>query len=151
MFKKILVPTDGSSLARHAAQAAVNLAHDLHAGIVGFEATPKYVMHAMDDSIYAPGLLSEAEFDASVAKYAAKHLGEIEHMARAAGVPFTGVTTPSEQTAAAIVEAAKTNACDLIFIGSHGRGNISQIFLGGVTTKVLSLTTLPVLVHRSEK
>ena len=151
MYKKILVPIDGSPLARHAAKAAIDLARDLRAAIVGFEATPQYVTHVLEDSMYAPGMLSEAEFDASVAKKTAKHLGDIENMARAAGVSFTGVSDPSEHTAASIVEAAKSHACDLIFMGSHGRGNLSQIFLGGVTTKVLSLTSLPVLVHRGDK
>ncbi len=148
MFTKILVPIDGSPLARNAAKAAVELARLLHAEIVAFEVTPKYIMHVLEDSMVAPGMLSEDEFNAQIAKRSAKYLGEIDEIARAAGVPFKGTTAPSQHIAAAIVDAAKTHGCDLIFMGSHGRGNIAQIFLGGVTTKVLSLTALPVLVHR---
>jgi nucleotide-binding universal stress UspA family protein len=148
MFKKILVPIDGSPLARNAAKAAVELARLLHAEIVAFEVVPRYIMHVLEDTMVAPGMLSEDEFNSQIAQRSTKHLGEIDEIARAAGVPFNGTTASSEQTAAAIVDAAKTNGCDLIFMGSHGRSNIAQIFLGGVTTKVLSMTALPVMVHR---
>jgi len=36
-------------------------------------------------------------------------------------------------------------------MGSHGRSSIAQIFLGGVTTKVLSPSSLPVMVFRPGK
>lgn len=82
---------------------------------------------------------------------AKKYLGEIEKMAQDAGVPFSGVSVTSEHPAVAIVDAADRHACDLIFMGSHGRSSIAQIFLGGVTTKVLSLSSLPVMVFRPGK
>ena len=46
----------------------------------------------------------------------------------------------------AIIETAKQRACDLIVMGSHGRSGIAAIVLGGVTTKVLTHTKIPVLV-----
>jgi len=82
---------------------------------------------------------------------AKKYLGEIEKMAQHAGVPFSGVSVTREQPAVAIIDAADRHACDLIFMGSHWRSSIAQIFLGGVTIKVLSLSSLPVMVFRPGK
>ena len=72
-------------------------------------------------------------------------------MAQHAGVPFSGVSVTREQPAVAIIDAADRHACDLIFMGSHWRSSIAQIFLGGVTIKVLSLSSLPAMVFRPGK
>ena len=151
MFKKILVPADGSRLSRQSAKAAVELARNFVAGVVGFVATTEYKMRVIEDAAFAPGTLSEADFTKAVKRSTKKFLGEIEQLTRDAGVSFSGVSVTSEQPAGAIVDAADRNACDLIFIGSHGRSSIVQIFLGGVTTKVLSLSSLPVMVFRPQK
>lgn len=151
MFKRILVPTDGSRLSQQSAKAAVSLARDLGAEIVGFVAAPEYRMRVIEDAVFAPGTLSEPDFNKAVKHNTGKFLGEIEKFADAAGVPFRRITTTSEQPAIAIVDAAKRNACDLIFMGSHGRSNLKQLFLGGVTTKVLALASLPVMVFRPGK
>ncbi|HJQ62411.1 MAG TPA: universal stress protein, partial [Burkholderiales bacterium] len=39
--------------------------------------------------------------------------------------------------------------CDLIFMGSHSRRGLSRLLLGSETSRVLSHTTIPVLVHRT--
>ena len=58
------------------------------------------------------------------------------------------MTTFSESAALKIVDVAENNACDLIFMGSHGRSGWGQLLLGSVTNKVLSHSRIPVLVHR---
>lgn len=148
MFKRILVPTDGSRLSQQSAQAAIELARQLGAEVVGFVATPEYRMRVIEDAVFAPGTLSEADFTRAVKRSTKKFLGAIENLARAAGVPFRGESLTSEQPAVAIVDVADRSASDLIFMGSHGRSSVAQVFLGGVTTRVLSLTSLPVMVFR---
>ena len=148
MFKKILVPTDGSRLSQQFAHAAVALAHDLGAEVIGFVATPAYRMRVIEDAVFAPGTLSEVDFSRAVKRNTKKFLGEIDKAAGDAGVRFSAESVTSEQPASAIVDAADRHACDLIFMGSHGRSNIVQVFLGGVTTKVLALSSLPVMVFR---
>ncbi|MEI6738099.1 MAG: universal stress protein [Pseudomonadota bacterium] len=151
MLKKILVPADGSNLSMESAQAAVELARDVGAEVVGFIATPIYKMRVIEDAAFAPGTLSEADFNKAVKRSSKKYLDEIRKMAEVHGVPFTGQSVASEKTAQAIVDAADQYACDLIFMGSHGRTCMAQIFLGGVTTKVLSLSSVPVMVFRTTK
>ena len=77
-----------------------------------------------------------------------KYLAALEKMAVEAGIPYESQTLTAQSAALAIVDAAKDKGCDLIFMGSHGLGALAQVFLGSVTTKVLSLCSLPVLVHR---
>ena len=48
----------------------------------------------------------------------------------------------------AIIDVAKQKGCDLIAMASHGRRGISAIVLGSETVKVLTHSTIPVLVYR---
>ena len=48
----------------------------------------------------------------------------------------------------AIIDTANAKACDLILMASHGRRGISAIVLGSETVKVLTHSTIPVLVYR---
>lgn len=148
MYKRILVPTDGSELAEDAARAAVAVAKSMSASIVGFYAPPSYEESTYETVVISPGWVTEKEFNKLNKRATKKYLGAIEKMAIAAGVPYESYSLTRTHPAIAIVEAANDKSCDLICIGSHGRGALVQIFLGSVTTKVLSMCTLPVLVHR---
>ena len=77
-----------------------------------------------------------------------EHLQAIVQEAQQCGLTSTGLTTFADATAQKIVEVAEQYACDLIFMGSHGRSGWGQLLLGSVTNKVLSHTQKPVLVHR---
>jgi nucleotide-binding universal stress UspA family protein len=48
----------------------------------------------------------------------------------------------------AILDVAKKKGSDLIVMASHGRSGFSAAFLGSETQKVLSKSTVPVLVCR---
>ena len=50
--------------------------------------------------------------------------------------------------AESIVETAQAKGCDLIVMAAHGRRGLSKLLVGSQTTKVLALTTLPVLICR---
>lgn len=49
---------------------------------------------------------------------------------------------------AGILQTSKEQDCDLIFIGSHGRGHLGRLLLGSVTTKVVHASSIPVLISR---
>lgn len=48
----------------------------------------------------------------------------------------------------AIIQAAESNACDLIFMASHGRKGMSALLLGSEPQKVLTHSKIPVLKYR---
>ncbi len=64
------------------------------------------------------------------------------------GVRCEAITVFHESAALKIVDVAQQQACDLIFMGSHGRSGWGQLLLGSVTNKVLQHSRIPVLVHR---
>lgn len=47
-----------------------------------------------------------------------------------------------------IIEVAQRQGCDLIFMASHGRRGVEALLLGSETQKVLTHSTIPVLVYR---
>ena len=147
MFKRILLPTDGSALSRKAVKKGIEFATSVNAGVVGFF-SPEDYQAVLYSEYVPPNLLSKKEFEAHAKSMAQKHLGAIEKLADAAGVPFEGYYAASVTPWTAIVDAAKRKKCDLIFMGSHGRSGLSGFLLGSQTTKVLTHTKIPVLVCR---
>ena len=75
-------------------------------------------------------------------------IGPLAEIARDAGVECALLALVSESPYEAIVEAAEHNACDLIFMASHGHTGIGHLLLSSITEKVLRHTKIPVLVHR---
>lgn len=146
MFKKILLPTDGSEVSRKAVEKGVDFAKSIQAGVVGFFSPADYA--ALLYSEYIPPTLMQDEFEANAQKAAEKQLAFIENAAKAAGVPYEGYSVTSAAPWAAIVEAAKQKECDLIFMASHGRTGLSALVLGSTTAKVLAHSEIPVLVYR---
>ena len=59
-----------------------------------------------------------------------------------------GIASVSDVPYQAIIDAASAAGCDLIFMASHGRRGISGLLLGSETQKVLTHSTIPVLVYR---
>lgn len=147
MYKNILVPTDGSKLSRAAAATAVELAKIHGAKITAFFAAPAPTP-IVYKGLLPVGYEMPSKHAEIVAKLAKKQLGYIEALASAAGVPVKGVHVTSDYPAKAIIAAARKEKCDLIYIASHGHTGFRDSQLGSETTKVLSQSTLPVLVHR---
>lgn len=150
MFKKILIPTDGSALATTAAQAGVEFAKQCDAEVVGVFIAPDY-HYPIGVEIIPPSYPSEEEYKVSIARTGEAYLASVREAASAAGLKYSSVIAYSEQTALKIVEIAQQQQCDLIFIGSHGRSGLGQLLLGSVTTKVLALCDIPVFVFRLKK
>jgi len=150
LFKRILVPTDGSERAEHSARAAIELAKFLDAAVIALYVYPSLRIYPTEPFVAVPALISEKSYAKAQRKAAKRYLGVIDKFARDAGVRCATQSLEHDSPAAAIVAtAASADApCDLIFIGSHGRGAFSQLFLGSVTTRVQAMCEIPVLVYR---
>ena len=59
------------------------------------------------------------------------------------------VTLTGTRTAATIVEYARTNAIDLIVIGTHGRRAFARLMMGSVAERVVRTAPCPVLTVHS--
>jgi nucleotide-binding universal stress UspA family protein len=145
MYKRILIPTDGSDLSKAAARDGVEFAQEQRADVVGIFVAPEFA-----NPIYVEMIPpTEAEYKDALIKTGRQYLSEIEQAANAAGLPFLGFIEFSTSPAMEIVRVAEENRCDLIFMGSHGRSGLGQVLLGSVTSRVLATCQIPVLVYRA--
>ena len=147
MFKNILVPIDGSTLANKAIRRAVQLAKEQKARVTGFYVGPAWSPRTNDDSTVF-GHLSPAQHSEIVRKTAMRHFEPLKKSAAAADVPCKYLYAEGQYPYEKIVKAAEKNRCDLIVMASHGRRGISRLILGSETTKVLAHSKVPVLVER---
>jgi len=147
MYRKILITTDGSAVSQHTACAGVKFAHQMGAAVLALFVAPEY-QYPVYVEIIPPSYPSEEEYIAQMRRTGEDYMGKIMRASEKAGLVHSCLTVFSDATALKIVEVAEQEACDLIFMGSHGRSGWGQLLLGSVTNKVLSHTTRPVLVHR---
>jgi len=147
MYKNILVPSDGSRLSKKAVQGAIALAKVTGAKVVALHVYPKF-----SGSPY--GTFGPPE-DVVAEAHSRQHKAESEQIfdearkvAGTAGVALDTVVVESDDVYKQIIGTAKKKKCDLVFMASHGRRGLSGMVLGSETHKVLTHSTIPVLVLR---
>jgi len=151
LYKRILLPTDGSPFSNAAAQAGFEFAKELEAEIIGIYVAPLYSFVIYGEGATIPAnFIMEDEYKNRARAAGEGYFKEVQDAASNAGLKFSCITLFSESPANCIVEAAEKNDCDLIFMGSHGRGALGRLLLGSVTAKVLSACQVPVLVYRDK-
>ena len=144
MFKKILVPTDGTELSAKAIDGAVQMARQLGAHIIGVTVVEPYSYSSLSE--YRPE--SFEDYEARMEKVAKERLEKLESVAKAANVSVETVVAKSFSPYEAIIETAKQRGCDAIFMASHGRRGLNAVVLGSETQKVLTHSNIPVMVYR---
>jgi nucleotide-binding universal stress UspA family protein len=145
MYKRILVPTDGSALSDEAAAAAIDFARLCGADLVALSVAEPYPL--------APSAEGAMVIDAGVETEALLQLSQhaveqVAKAAQAASVPCTTVTAVSLSPYQEIIDTATNRHCDLIFMASHGRRGLSRLLAGSVTQNVLAYSSIPVMVLR---
>lgn len=145
MFKHILIPTDGSEIAAKAISTGIAFAKECGARVTGYYAIEEMNMHHV--GAHMTKELS-AELDKRSREVAEAQVAEIEKAAKAAGVPFDAIVGKVVQPFEGIIEAAKKSGADLIMMSSHGRRGLSGLLIGSVTQRVLSHSSIPVMVLR---
>jgi len=136
MISRILVPSDGSKIAKKAAAYAVDLANQLKASIIILSVidqrslmartvpapqTPRHTIEPLGD------YLKEA---------AAGFTGEIKKVCDKNGVAAT-ISIKTGHPVEEIIKEAKRSKTDLIVMGSHGRSALSATVLGSVSYGVI--------------
>lgn len=144
MFKHILVPVDGSDAGLAAVGKAVELAKVFDSWITLVHVIDQYPFVGIGTD-YAFG---QTEYITAATSNANQALQAAESQVNAAGLRCTRQVIEGHVMEDGILQAAKSAGADLIVMGSHGRHGIEKLLLGSVTQRVLSHTTLPVLVVR---
>ncbi len=140
-YERILVPTDGSVGVERAIRHAVDLAVE-H----GAEVNALYVVNS-GAYVGTPMESAGQGVDQLLREEAEKAVEEVAAVCDDYEVPVeTAILngSPSRE----IVQYAEAEDCDLIVMGTHGRGGIDRLLLGSVAEKVVRSSTVPVLTIR---
>ena len=146
MYRHILIATDGSALAEKAVSHGLSLAKSVGAKIIALTVETPFNVYDVPASRVRQMSEAFAQHAEQARRHAAGVLDRITDAANASGVPCETVQVEHDHPYQAIIATAKDKGCDLIVMASHGRSGISAILLGSVTNKVLTHTSIPVLV-----
>jgi nucleotide-binding universal stress UspA family protein len=142
-MKKILVPTDFSDCARCAEETAMTLGRTLGAELL--------LLHvSVETPLYNEGmrgLVDPRKVYEAQREWAETTLAARAAEMRSAGVSARGVVR-SGVTVDEILRAAAEEGCDLVVMGTHGRGGLSRFFLGSVADRIVRLAPCAVMTVR---
>lgn len=138
LYDRILVPTDGSAEGKRAVVHALDLAsvHGATVHALYVIDTASYVGPSMERSW--EGIGDRLRDDANEA------VAEVEALATETDLPVETAVVEGPPSAA-IIDSAERADCDLIVMGTHGRGGINRLLLGSVAETVVRGSTVPVL------
>jgi nucleotide-binding universal stress UspA family protein len=142
MFKKILVPLDGSELAKQALPVAITVAQQ-NQGKIWLVRVP-----VLTKMLVPSGMGGLKLFDDRMAyrrDQCESYLGYIKQAYVNADIPMR-VQVEEGDAASVIVDTAVAEDIDLIVMTTHGRTGFRRWVLGSVTEKVMRHATCPVLV-----
>jgi nucleotide-binding universal stress UspA family protein len=126
MYKRIMVPLDGSDLAQSALPHALELGRALEATLLLF-----YVRDPRSGSVEA----------------ARRYLAFVRDQQALSGVTIE-ILVGEGPVAAAIIEAAEQQRIDLIAMATHGRSGMQRVVYGSVAEQVLRSSSRPILLVR---
>jgi nucleotide-binding universal stress UspA family protein len=147
MYKHILIPTDGSELSKKAVEHGILLARALKAKVTSITVLSLSQIFELEPALFKE-LPEEYGYQKQMEIFANKCLDQVKTMALGQGVSCDVMYVEHEHAYQAIIDTANNEHCDLIVMASHGRHGLSAIVLGSVTVKVLTHSTIPVLVYR---
>jgi nucleotide-binding universal stress UspA family protein len=148
VYKRILIATDGSALAKKAEVTGLALAKALNAEAVAV--TVSEPIEALSMSALAERTMSNpiGNYEECITAAVNQIFFRVGETAMRLGVACRTLHVKDKYPAAGIVEAARENGCDLVVMSSHGRQGLSAVLLGSQASKVVSLSDRPVLICR---
>ncbi|MFZ3131167.1 MAG: universal stress protein [Desulfosporosinus sp.] len=145
MYKKILVPLDGSAPSLDAAKQAVGIAAAL-----GSQVTFLHVLPTLGSYINLPRLYASESYNQLIKEFNAQ--GETILAEAMKKIDLQGVTVDTKlesgDPAMKIIEMSKKGQYDLIVIGSRGLTGAKEVLLGSVSSRVADHAPCPVLITR---
>lgn len=149
MYKKIMVPLDGSQLAECV------LPH-LEAIAKGCGTKEIILVRAVETAVIAAGWVeyapSQQDFRSSDKPYEAEaeaYLKNVISRMKYAGVNVRSEVIVGKSAADVLADYAAKNCVDLIIMATHGRSGMSRLLLGSVAQKLSQSACAPILMVRS--
>lgn len=144
MFKRILVPTDGSEITSKAIDTAIAMAKTHGAKLYTISVKEPFPYSAVSEMQPTP----PQEFFDAQERIASARVKAVIAAAEAANVSAEGYTVEALHPWEAIIEHAQEHKVDLLVMASHGRRGVQALLLGSETQKVLTHCKTPVLIVR---
>src|SRR5512136_1815137 len=144
MYKKILVPLDGSEMAKKAVAHAEKLAKIFDSDIILFQVVPFMPIYG------SPELVTPLMVDEKQKEVAERYLVSVGQELEKREIKVTTMVKTGQQVALEIIDYAKESGADLIVMCTHGRSGITRWVLGSVAIKVLTRAETPVLLLRAK-
>jgi nucleotide-binding universal stress UspA family protein len=142
MYKKILVPLDGSELAKKGLEEAEKLAQIFGAEIILFQVVPFMPIYG------SPELVTPLIVDEKQKETAERYLHNLTEELKKKGFKAASMVKTGQQVAVEIIDFSKESGVDLIVMCTHGRSGITRWVLGSVAHKVLTRAETPILLLR---
>ncbi|MDO5831322.1 MAG: universal stress protein [Methanobrevibacter sp.] len=139
MYKKILVPTDGSEFAKKAEKHALFLSKVSGAEIVAVSVTENNFVNGLplDDEVY--------QLNQILKERSEENLKEFDELNDNNDLKITHIIREGSP-AKVILEVAKDENVDLIVMGSSGKSGFDRFIMGSVADKVVNSAKCAVLV-----
>jgi nucleotide-binding universal stress UspA family protein len=176
MYKKILVPLDGSELASAVLPHVQEVVRCTHASIILLRVTPEpsYIADGSSATMLANAqVMRRTEMPRSITEAIAQNRAFeapgpnqspwIEHEVEAAQTYIDALAADLVQSgmhvrsmvmpgavAETILDVADAESVDLVAMSTHGRTGVSRFLLGSVADRVVHHATVPVLLVRSK-
>jgi len=146
MYKKILVPTDGSDTATAGLREAIKLAKEQGAQI--------RIIHVVDELVAVSPYIYGAVFQQMLDQLRANGesvIGSATALVDKAGISVDAILVKTLGTCAGehIVEAAKEWRADLLVCGTHGRRGVGRIVMGSDAEYIVRRSPVPILWVRA--
>ena len=146
VYRKILVPIDGSATSTRGLAEAIRLARDQRAAL--------RLVHVLDELIVTPGAETVVYLDNTVdllREAGEQILARAKTMVQEAGVQAECVVREimGGRAADAVVAEARSWGADLIVLGTHGRRGVGRLVMGSDAEEVVRTAPVPVLLVRA--
>ena len=145
MYKKILVPLDGSERAEAILPHVKNLALRFKAKIIFFIVIEQRHFVGYDEAIWVKEHDEKRDHQIKETK---SYLTSLLKQFREEGIKVQ-ILISDGPVVKAILDAAKSENVDLLAMASHGRSGLSRTFYGSISAGVLQRIDRPLLLIRS--
>ncbi len=149
MYRRLLVPLDGSTLAEAALPHAIAVARRFEARLTLLQVAATVPMAAAVDPLGAGGVEAALAVEAVEAaeKAAWEYLHQVAQRPEMEGLPVE-VEVTRGRPAAEIIRQARERKVDLIVMSTHGRSGLGRLVFGSVADEVLREAGVPILLIR---
>lgn len=145
MYRNLLIATDGSELADKGVTHGLALAKALGAKVTVVTVSDPWTVYMTGE---VGATFPVEEYERACEASASAILAAVAKRAEAMGVACEKRYVKDEFPAEGILETAKNEGSDLIVMASHGRSGVQRLLLGSQANKVVTHSTVPVLVCR---